>query len=289
MKNFTSTLCTALLLIASPVVAQDGDASGTLGTGRTVTGKAQGQVAKRAMGPQLVKAPIGSAAKVQTADGIALGTFEDHVIDLSTGAVVFVVVKTADASRLVPYSRFSWDAETRALSLAATPEDLAGMPEYDAKKLQSLDGFGRVADAAEAGTQEASAKSDEILRNVTASQLLGASVFVEKSSFASTSGLVLDPTIGRIGFVLVHDAPARNASPMIVPWRALDWTQEKADDNGHFRLGMTKAQLIDAPRLEGGDPKTLADRDAVKTIRSFYREVAPKRGGAAVRTKGARD
>ncbi|MEX1025721.1 MAG: hypothetical protein WD226_11665 [Planctomycetota bacterium] len=288
MKYSYTLPIAAFLSLTAPTVAQEDDDKDTVRTGA---------IAQLSKSPKLVEAPLGATAVLVDQDGQRLGYFEDHVIDLTTGAIVYVVVnaddvKTDNPSRLVPYSRFQWDAETREFALRATKDELAEMPPYVAEELQAIDGFGRVAKEPSGVAREASAPDDEIvIRNVTAQRLLATKVFVEDAEFATTSGLLIDPIIGRIGFVLAEDQPGRTASPLIMPWRALAWEQQPAQAGlaelpGRFVLPLTKEQLASAPRLENGDVMTLSERDAVQAIRAFYRAAAPNRAGAAVREKG---
>ena len=264
-----------------------------------------GRIVQREL-PPLIHAPLGAESPVRTPSGDVLGTFEDHVIDLATGAVTFVVVRTDDASRLVPYARFRWDAEVSELFLSAPTgraRGAAGVRPRGAADARPLRPRGRRRRGAPArGVHATRGSGPAAERDGARRDRLGAPDRGREA--ATTSALLLEPTIGRVRFALAtardlteaegFEGGAGAKDPLVLPWRALRFraarpaTDEAPAEAAHFELGACRRPPVPPPRLEGGDPAKLGARELRDTIRSFYRAVVPVRGGATVRAKGAR-
>jgi len=221
---------------------------------------------------------IGPAAGIESADGRALGTMQDHVVDRVTGRVLYVVVETAGQSprrALVPFGRFTWDTAKKELWLAAGEDELSRLPELDQKALQELGASGIDGVTPPAKPAEATAPSREALpRNLLASQIRKSLVLAQGAPFGTIADLVLDPRQGVVAFALV--APNKDAQAPevpVVPWRAL-----QRDEQGRYGLSNAAAQMAEAPALPRTDLGKLRDAAFLEALNKFYRTPAPASG-----------
>lgn len=69
-----------------------------------------------------------------------LGDISDAVIDRGTGRIEFVAISLGMMSKnvLVPYEDLRWDAATKRLRLARSPEELKALAKFDRKSWQSV-------------------------------------------------------------------------------------------------------------------------------------------------------
>lgn len=258
------TLVPALALLATaPALAQEGG-------GATQEAKPQAQTQHTST---FIKAPLGAKAIVENDEGQRLGVIRDHVIDARTGKVQHVVVGAGEgpqaAAHLVPYERFSWNAEEEQLVLALSAQELAALPKYEKMK-PTPDGEG-------AEAREASAKPDP--GRLTATEIAGSAIMARQDPFSQVGELVLEPERGVIVFVLAGRG-AGEQNPYVIPWRAMTWTAaEEEGEQGAFMIGLAKDELQGAPKLEKGDVEKLKEPGTVERIYSFYKLTPPHEKG----------
>lgn len=247
----SAVLVPLLLLGAAPLIAQEGGAE------QNPQGKEKTQPDPR---PVFIDAALGAKAAVNGVDGQPLGTIHDHVIDRKSGRVGGVVLKAELAGEarlvLVPFGRFVWDAAARQLRADISKEELERMPEFEPVE----DG-----DAPEKGNSASAPKT------LASTEVLRSKVLAEKDPFGTVSGLVLEPSRGTIAFLLVKPA-GQGSDPYVVPWQAATW-DSKAPAEGALQCAVAMApdKLSGAPRLEGGDTRSLeTDPTLLKGIYAFY-------------------
>jgi hypothetical protein len=288
MKHMrTHSLASALaVLVATPLLGQEGG-------GGTLEGKRVQDAEAEYKGPTFVQASIGARATVHNATGERLGAVQDHIIDRVNGKIEFVVLETGQAqskgpARLVPYDRFVWDAEKRALVLAMRAQDLELLRKYDEETLRWLeratatkeggaseDGAGDGSDAA-----RSAAAAEASPRYLTSSSVLGCEVVGTSAPVAGVGELVLEPTQGAIAFVLA-DAVKGEGDPLILPWQAMTWKAGEPQEDGARRsegcmtVPFTAEALEDAPRLVGSSLDGLADTETLAGIYRFYELTPP--------------
>lgn len=221
----------------------------------------------------------GPTAIVHDATGAPLGSILDYEIETKSGRLQSIVVHPAQdgtegTGRLVPFDRFDWSAERGELVLPMIAADLRSLPKYlpDREHERSQ--------PAEAGASRGGAPAEASMKEkpvrLTSHQVLGTEVHAAEGVFGKSSGLVLEARQGRIAFVLVGSATPREGSPLLVPWKALDWRAGREEgEPGHFSIAMSSDRLTDAPRLEGDDLHELADPATVAAIQRFYRIPVP--------------
>ena len=201
-----------------------------------------------------VKASIGSTAFVKNEEGRRLGVVRDHVIGRQSGKVVHVAVGPVDEEQgpahLVPYDRFSWDAEKQLLSLPLSADELAELPVFDPENLPPV-GVSDLAgkDGEKKGEGEAQeAAAAKMRASLASSVVLGSKIMAAREPFATVRELILEPKLGSIEFVLARSRGAEG-DPHIIPWRAMNWrptappAEGEEEERGRFVLTLTKDAL----------------------------------------------
>jgi sporulation protein YlmC with PRC-barrel domain len=266
-RHVTSLPFLAVLLAATPD-AQRKDA-------RPIPAGGQGQQeAEVEQGPPFLPADTGPKAVLSGADGQPLATIQDHVVDRRSGQVLFVVLEGSQPEAkgrraLLPYGQLQYDAKERRLLLPLTPAELAQLPEFDPKALQSLGATGSTPPEKprqDPGQQEP--VPQEPVRNLLASQIARSAVQARGERLGSIDTLLLEPRRGTIALVLVQrtPSPAQGKGALVVPWQVLS-----RDAEGRFGLDLGLAELEQAPALEKSELAKLADEQLLEAIRRFHK------------------
>ena len=273
-KNLT-LLPTLALIAVAPLFGQEA------GHGEHAEGRNQAAAEFRT--PTFVKLTVGRGAIVSNDAGERLGVMRDHVIERENGKVRFIVVDALrDASPvracLVPYTRFTFDAKSQKLVLPMSMDALRALPEYDPKALQALgeiDGAPirgeEVEDQAVAGDDVTPGKRP--MRYLVTTAVLKSQVLAQDEAFSHVTELLMEPKEGPVTFLLTNREQAE-ADPYIIPWKATTWGTND-EGMGEFKLAITTDALADAPKLEGGDPLELKEKETLANIFRFYKLTPP--------------
>jgi len=278
MKHATClTLYPALaILSATPLFAQE-----PVGTGP----RGEQHPERELRLPNFVKAQLGSRAVVSEESDQRLGVVRDHVIDRRTGKILSIAVGTAREGGdmyLVPFREFTFDAESKSLSLAKSLEELAAMPLYDPATFNSAERLGMTdgSESAQGEAREAAAGQGRL--NLASSVILGSRIGAGTDPFGSVGELILNADRGTVAFALAKTEIA-GGDPLVIPWAAMQW-QDARDGKGHFLVRIPGDDPSIAPTLERGDASQLQDEGTLSSIYGFYGITAPPvsmKGGEA--------
>jgi len=266
-----SLASSVLILAAAPLIAQETKAPAAHESHRAGLRE-----------PVFVEASIGPQAFVDDPDGHRVGVVRDHLLDGRSGRVLFVAVtpaKETGTARLVPFSRFVWNAEEKRLQLPMSAEELTSLSEYRPEERGGR-GLGSGVDTTSDNGDPREAAMPRTDGNLSSSTVLGCRVIASKDPFASVDALVLDPERGTIAFVLATGGASKGASkgdPYVVPWTAMNWqeSEETAEASGHFAVSIAPDRMAEAPRLKGGAISLLGEKKTLEAIYEFYRVSSP--------------
>lgn len=270
------------LLLATTAVAQDtGNPAKTPAKsgGAAQQPKSATPVAKDVTAPAFVPVKLGPQAPLLRPDGQPLGNIHDHVVDRETGKIPFSIVESSrpeDKGRrsLVPFERFTWNATKQALELPLTADELAKLPEWDPKALQSLSGLVGKAPAPKEGVPQDASAQKERVKNLLASEIAKSPVTAGGEAFGTIETALLEPQRGGIPLVLVAQAPLAQPEVFVIPWKA-----SKHDDPKTFALSQSLADMEQAPKIPKGDLQPLADEAFIQSVLRFYK-LSPPLGGS---------
>jgi hypothetical protein len=261
-------------LAAAPVLAQDAEASD------------EASARTREYAPtQLAysKLSVGTTAVLEDASGERLGVMRNHVIERATGRLLAIVVETGfegDADHktvAVPFDRFLWNAETGSLLLPMDAETLGTLPAYDPEDLQSVTASPRKARAVEA------TRTNDKVRNLAAAGILEAKVLGTDEPFGAVTEILFEPKHGEVAFLVVQgNVPSANGMSYVVPFKAAEWKkpEDPAAERGSFHIGMTVAEIAEAPKLDQGGIRALENPKTVEHIYRYYGIERPMEGSA---------
>lgn len=264
-----------LALLASPMLGQEQGQKPGQQPGQTPPAAPTAQQPKETGAKEilLIRAETGAKASVKTADGQAVGSIADYVIERESGRVPYVVLQTTGGKKVaVPYQQFKWDGKSRELRVTSSAADLEKLHEFEMDKLQSLGQPGSTAkpDEGQAKPGEASApKGDENPKNLLASQIARNQVLAEAKPVGTIETLILNAKEGRTPVVLVTPTEKMDGT-LVVPFRAL-----KRDATGKWTMTVSADTLKTAPMIKGSDLDKLNDPAFQQQVQSFYKLPQP--------------
>jgi hypothetical protein len=177
------------------------------------------------------------------------------------------------------YSSLDWDEDTRVLSLASSLGGLQEYPVFDREQLESVYAaeFSQASESAKGvGTmKQPRATGDGVLPRrpsplFLSEEVLAAEVRARHQDLGHVNRLLFDPSRGRVVYALIQESAAPSEASLVVPWQALEMPATIDTDEIVFWLGLSAAELEDAPRLGEEGLESLEDPERVSAVHAFY-------------------
>jgi hypothetical protein len=233
--------------------------------------------------PFLLEAGNESRVRVADKGDAEIGQIQEYLFSRHDGRLRFVVIRGIGGSqvqdRLVPYSSLDWDEDTRVLSLASSLGGLQEYPVFDREQLESVYAaeFSQASESAKGvGTmKQPRATGDGVLPRrpsplFLSEEVLAAEVRARHQDLGHVNRLLFDPSRGRVVYALIQESAAPSEASLVVPWQALEMPATIDTDEIVFWLGLSAAELEDAPRLGEEGLESLEDPERVSAVHAFY-------------------